>query len=107
MIESTITVTGEAVRELLAALATKVEVARRKGYDEGYEDGYDEGYEHGEATGFDGGYNEGVGDGYDEGYEDGCADERSVISDAAQRAAEEAFDDQPRIHSWPEGSAHD
>jgi flagellar biosynthesis/type III secretory pathway protein FliH len=70
------------------------------------EGAYNDGYEHGHAQGFDEGYNEGAADSYDDGYNDGLADGQG-LSDAASRGVEEAFDEQPRIHRWPDGAEWD
>jgi flagellar biosynthesis/type III secretory pathway protein FliH len=70
--------------------------------DEQEADAYDAGYDDGKDTGYDQGYNDGAADSYDDGYEDGYEDGRA---EAELRAAEAAaFDEQPRVHEWVEGT---
>jgi hypothetical protein len=72
--------------------------------DEQEADAYDTGYDDGKAIGYDEGYNDGAADSYDDGYEDGRAEaELRAAEDAAYR---DAFEEQPRIHAWTEGSEH-
>jgi flagellar biosynthesis/type III secretory pathway protein FliH len=87
----------------------EMETARREGYEAGRAaeaearedeemEAYDAGYNDGKDTGYDQGYNDGAADSYDDGYEDGRAE-------AELRAAESAaFDEQPRVHEWVEGT---
>jgi flagellar biosynthesis/type III secretory pathway protein FliH len=70
--------------------------------DEQEADAYDAGYDDGKASGYDEGYNHGAADSYDDGYEDGKAEGELRAAEAA--AYGDAFEEQPRIHQWTEGT---
>lgn len=70
--------------------------------DQAEADAYDQGYEHGDAEGYDKGYNDGCADAYDDGFEDGHAEGQLRAAEVA--AYDAAFDEQPRIHEWVEGT---
>jgi flagellar biosynthesis/type III secretory pathway protein FliH len=104
----------EQAKELLAEVEAMVQEAFQAGCKVGYgdkaeandiaeADAYDQGYDDGKASGYDEGYNDGAADSYDDGYEDGRAEaELRAAEDAAYR---DAFEEQPRIHAWTEGTS--
>lgn len=102
--------------EMVAQINDAVEAAFRDGYSAGRkaeaevladnaDNAYDVGYSHGHAEGYDEGFYDGASDGYDDGYDDGFADGQvGSVADFDEQAFDEAFNEQPVIHSWPEGA---
>jgi hypothetical protein len=107
----------EQAKELMAEIKSLAEEAFKQGVlvgrgdvaqlsDEQEADAYDAGYEDGNSEGYDEGYSHGSGDSYDEGYTDGYNEGYSAAEISAAEAAAygEAFEEQPRVHEWHEGT---